>query len=254
MKKKFSFKGVQVQYLLEGKGEPLLMLHGWGGSKESFDDLKTILLKNFQLIIPDFPGFGESDDPKKAWEVSDYSECIQSLLDELEIKTPYVLGHSFGGRVIIKLASSQKDFFKKIVLCASAGIKPKKNLKKRVLYFIAKTGKFLFKVPGFKYFAEFARKVLYKIAKSGDYNKVSGVMRKTFLKVITENFEPLLKKIEKDTLVVWGDSDTVTPLVDGKRMHMLISGSKFVEIPGARHGLHHTHAEIVAREVLHFLR
>ena len=100
------------------------------------------LKDSYRIIRLDFPGFGGSDCPPVPWNVDDYVAMTRKFIAYLALEKVNLIGHSFGGRVIIKMASSQNDFqIDKVVLMDSAGILPVKTLKKRVRTRVFKIGK-----------------------------------------------------------------------------------------------------------------
>jgi pimeloyl-ACP methyl ester carboxylesterase len=76
---------------------------------------------------------------------------------------------------------------------------------------------------------------IWKSLGSGDYAKLSGVMRETFVKTVTEHLEPCLEHITHEVLLLWGTDDEATPLYQGKRMEKGIENAALVEIENAGH-------------------
>ena len=97
------------------------------------------------------------------------------------------------------------------------------------------------------------QKILYKILRVHDYEKTSGVMRKTFLNVINQDLSGLLEHINCSTLVVWGKNDTYVPVSDAHHMHEKIRKSELHIIEDGRHGIHKTHAKQVGGWINEFL-
>ena len=91
------------------------------------------LCNNFRITILDFPGFGESDEPKEKWNIEKYSLLLEKFTKELNIKKPIVMGHSFGGRVGIHYSS--KNPIEKLVLFGSPCIRIKETLSDILKYF-----------------------------------------------------------------------------------------------------------------------
>lgn len=213
---------------------PLVILHGWGGSRASWNKcLQQIDRSKYSVHMLDLPGFGESGDPKKAWNVQDYAEHVKQWLKKEKLIKPVCVAHSFGGRIAIKLTSENSDLFSALFLVGAAGIKPKITLKKKLLKGLSALGKL---VPG--PFKKLARKILYKLAGAHDYNQTSGVMRETFQLVIDEDLTHLLKKIRTKTHIIWGEKDSYVPTSDAELMHHEIKGSTLKIIPEGKHGLH----------------
>ena len=229
--------GLKINYEMKGEGETVVLLHGWGANITLFADLISLVSQKYRVIAVDMPGFGKSEEPDDNWQVSDYSQFVIDFLSSLGVKKATFLGHSFGGRVIIKIATCFSLPFEidKIILVDSAGILPKKTpkqIRKQKRY------KFMKKVllsPPIKTLFPNALKKLQDKSGSADYKAASPVMRKILVSVVNEDLEPLLPKIKQSTLLIWGENDTATPLSDGKRMEELIKDSGLVTIKGAGH-------------------
>src|SRR5688500_18222269 len=103
----------------------LLCLHGWGGDKDSFTELREALAgTGIEILTPDLPGFGNEPEPKEAWAVDDYADWVLGWLEKQRCATGaslHVLGHSHGGRIAIKLAVRGSLPIEHLYLCAAAG-------------------------------------------------------------------------------------------------------------------------------------
>ncbi len=204
--KKLLINGLEANYKISGEGQLILILHGWGGSSDSWILVQKILVdKGFKAIVPDFPGFGKSKTPSKVWEIDDYVLWLKNFIEMMEIREPFfLLGHSFGGRVGIKFSVKYSEKIKALILCSSAGIKPEKNLKTKTLYYIGKVGDYLFSKKPLRKFKDEARNTFYKIIRQRDYFKVKGNMRETIKKVLVEDLFGYLSQIKSKQLITWG--------------------------------------------------
>lgn len=233
-------KEINTNYREWGDAETtILMVHGWGADSTHYSELGPELAKlGYRVIVPDLPGFGSTNPPPKAWSISDYRDWLKDFSDELNVKTFILFGHSFGGRIAIKYSINFPYKLKGLILCGSAGIKPDPTtLKRKILELTAAVGKKAFSLPGINKLAPTARKVLYKVAGAGDYNRAEGVMKETIVKALEEDLTPLLNQIAIPTFLLWGSEDDATPVSDGEKMHQMIVGSKFVVLEGERHNL-----------------
>lgn len=253
-----------------GHGKPLIFLHGWGGCKESWELLMTRLgvlglTEKHCLIALDLPGFGESEEPSVAWGVGNYVVWFEEVLDYLNGKYGAnfsdgydLVVHSFGGRMLFKMLGQQetkKYHLDRLVIIAAAGIKHQKSLKIRIAGTLAKTGKKVLTVGPLKWVAPLAQKGLYKVLKSHDYEKTSGVMRETFLKVIDEDLrDNVVQGARNPALIFWGKKDTYVPVSDARLIHLKIPGSKLIIFPDGKHGIHRTKAEEIADLVSEFIK
>lgn len=231
--------GIKTNYIDEGNkdGEIVLLLHGWGSNIKLWDNVIQHLKPYYRVIAPDMAGFGETEEPEEAWSVDDYVEFIKKFCKKLFIKKAILFGHSFGGRVIIKLLSGEgcPIFVPKIVLTDSAGIMPKHSLYSRIRTRGYKISKAFFSTPPIKrLFPDMVSKMRQKRG-SADYNAASPVMRATLVKVVNEDLTYLLEKIKPPTLLVWGDKDDQTPVSDGKLMEKLMPDAGLVVLENAGH-------------------
>ena len=238
----FRYNGININYEIFNDSEnnnkpPLLLLHGWMARIEAMAPIYQYFQKNRKVVVIDFPGQGgKSDTLKDVWGVPEYGEMVKALIDKLGISGCDVIGHSFGGRVIIYLSSKYKKVFNKIVLTDAAGVKPKKSVKKIFKIYSYKVAKFFMKLitPKDKY--EEKLNEMRKKRGSSDYLMLTtDVMRGTFNKVIKLDLTDKLKSIEQPTLLVWGENDTDTPLYMAKIMEKNIKDSGIVVLENAGH-------------------
>lgn len=164
----------------------------------------------------DFYGFGASP-IDRALTLQDYCDGVIEVLEYLGVKQICVVGHSFGGRVAMELAS-KTDKVRSMVLVDSAGLKPRRTLKKTM------------------------RKLKYKIYKalgkstekcgSKDYRELSHLMKKTFVNVVNYHQDGLLHTIHCPVLIVWGKTDKETPKYMAKKLNRGLARSTLIWLKG----------------------
>ena len=124
-----NYKGTKVNYIIEGSGEiNIVYLHGWGGSVSSFLPLAKHMSFATNILI-DFPPFGESDEPSVPFELNDYVNIVNVILEQQNVKKFSIVSHSFGTRVAVMMCCKNINV-DKLVITSGAGIKPKNKLKK----------------------------------------------------------------------------------------------------------------------------
>lgn len=229
----------------------IIVLHGWGkNAPQAMRKLAESLRgKGHTVLQPHMPGFGEQEPPEQPWHVGDYVQWIDALAQEQGFESYLVCGHSFGGRVAIKMANEMPDRLVGMVLIASAGLKHDLSFKAKVLSFIGKTGKWFFTVPGVRllqpYFLVFWRRIL----KRRDYYQVTGVMQETFLNVIEEDLTDLILNLSLPTFVIWGEKDRMVPVKDAYFIHESIEGSEINVYKQAGHTLPYEYPEELADQI-----
>lgn len=229
--------GIKINYEQKGEGELIVLLHGWGSNIKLFANLIELLSKKYMVVAMDMPGFGESEEPPSAWCVDDYAKFVIDFLSDYDTKKVMLLGHSFGGRVIIKLNSRNDLPFEitKVILVDSAGILPPKSNKKSFRTYYYKAGKAILSTGIAQKIASDALENFRKKMGSADYAAASPLMRQVLVKTVNEDLEPLLPNIKCPTLLVWGVNDTATPLSDGEKMEKLIPDAGLVKLENAGH-------------------
>lgn len=95
---------IELAYTRRGKGNPLVLLHGYPLDHHLWDEIVPLLEDTFDLIIPDLRGFGESTTVDAPYTMEDYAADIAGLLDQLGIQKAAIVGHSMGGYVALAFA------------------------------------------------------------------------------------------------------------------------------------------------------
>ncbi len=222
---------LKIAYQVDGKGTPVILLHGWGAEANTFRYLYDRLLATHQIYALDLPGFGLSETPPNAWDASDYAKLLTIFIDKLNIDKAHLIGHSYGGRISIVLAAEEPEKVDKLILVDSAGIIPPRTIKYYFRIGVAKMGRLI------RYCGPPGKQLADSIANrvgSKDYQE-AGAMRATLVKSVNQNLRPLLPKIQAPTLLIWGEKDTDTPVSFGKIMQDEIPNAELIILKDAGH-------------------
>lgn len=114
--------GGRVHVLRAGTGEPLLFLHAAGGAG-TWPEFHARLADRFDVIAPDHPGFGKSDEFPEAEDISDLVYHYLDVLDALALARAHVVGASFGGWIAAELAVAAPHRVRSLVLLSAAGLR-----------------------------------------------------------------------------------------------------------------------------------
>lgn len=216
-------------------------MHGYLSDKNSFFNQLKHFEQFFSVYAFDFKGFGDNKDMPYPYSLDDYILDVKEYFYKNNIVKPSVIAHSFGGRVTLKMAGTDKNVFDKLVLTGCAGLKPRFSMNK----FIKKTA--------FSLCKNFVEREKLTRFYSSDYLALNDVMKKSFVKIIKEHLDYILEKIENPTLVINGDLDKQTPLYMAKKINRKIRNSKLVIIKGAGHFAFIDKPHTFNREVEEFL-
>lgn len=214
----FEYDGATYNYVLHNGGgkSTVVFLHGFGGDLNSFAGAFRFVcdMGGVNAINIAFPRIVPPE-----WGIYDYAKGIRQLLEELGITSPILVGHSFGGRVSIILASQQ--FASKLILVDAAGIKPRMSIKKRYRIY--------------KYHVAVRRGKPLDGFGSKDYNITAKENRDCFVRIVNTHLDGLLKHITCPTLIVWGKNDCETPPYMARRLHRGIANSTLEFIDGGHY-------------------
>lgn len=246
IEKKIWIKNIETNYKTFGSGRPFLILHGWKSSSDKWQNIAESLGSKFLVIAPDLPGFGKSQEPSAAWSIDDYVEWLKEFTEKVpELNQQFILlGHSFGGAVSAKFSMQYSQKLSKLFLVAASCIR-KKTIRKKILYQISKSFKFL---PKNVY--EKLRKIFYRFITKSDYLNQEGVMKETYLKVIAEDLSHELSFIKVSTVIIWGGKDTWTPIKQSRLIHKRINNSSLIIIPDADHFLNVKFSKTLSKKIL----
>lgn len=235
MEREIEAKGIKIHYEETGDptGVPVVIMHGWGCDHTTVRSIAAILEPGMRVINIDLPGHGKSQEPEEVWGVEEYTRCIEEVISKLQLNSPILIGHSFGGRVSILLSS--RNPIKKIVLVDAAGVKPHHSLKWYWKVYCFKAIKRLYlliygKEKGMRKIEEMRNR-----KGSADYRNASPMMKRILSKCVNEDLKHVMPQIQASTLLVWGENDTATPVSDAKTMERLIPDAGLVSFPGCGH-------------------
>lgn len=229
----------------------VIILHGWGVSGIKYNELQKLLeQKNYSVFAPDMPGFGTEPLLNKSMTIDDYVDFVIGFMMKKNIIKAYFIGHSFGGRVLAKLAVVCPDFVEKIVFTGSPLIKSKLSLKKRAIQFtVTKSKKIIDLLP--EKSSDLLRKVIYRMLGEWDYYKANE-KKETFKNIISEDASLYIDKIKQPTLVLWGENDQMVSAEIAKKIIEKIPNSKMVIVKQGGHGIPYANVTEFARYVLDF--
>ena len=226
----------------EGKGFPLVLLHGFLGSSKMWEPQIDFFKDNFRVITPDLPGFGKSNKAKSHNSIQSIANLLMDCLEEKKIDKFYLLGHSMGGMIVQEMA---KQYGNKIVklICYSTGPRgempgrfesidqSRENLKKKGLEITAKNiaKTWFVKKENAKYFD-----ICIEAGKQTSTKAVDDAL------IAFKNWNGIntLKNIKNETLIVWGDQDKSYNLEQIKTLKKSIKKSKLVIFKNCAHNVH----------------
>lgn len=232
---KTEISGITLNYTDSGEKElpVIILMHGWGCNISTLASIEAIFRGKMRVINIDLPGHGQSSEPPTIWGVDEYTRLLEEFVARLGLKSPSLLGHSFGGRVAI-LYSSRNEV-DRVVLVDAAGIKPRRHLKYYLKVYSFKAAKRLLPLLLGKENGKRAIDRWRGKSGSDDYRNSSDIMRGVMSRCVNQDLKQYMPLIKAPVLLIWGEEDTATPLSDAKTMEKLIPDAGLVSFPGCGH-------------------
>ena len=246
-------KDLSLYYECHGEGDQaIVILPGWGDTRLTFLSMIRDLSPYFKIYIIDYPGFGNSTFPNHNLTIYDYTLLIKEWMEEEQIEKPILIGHSFGGRIIITLLGYYHIPNERAILIDAAGILPKKTWRAKwrtIRYRFLKKISRLLPIKKQKKYQEW---LIQKFG-STDYKALPSNMRQTFSLVVQEDLTTYLNDIQSEVLLLWGELDCDTPLSDGEIMARRIPNSTLIPLANLDHYSYFRNPYLVNSIILHFL-
>ncbi|MDO8650604.1 MAG: alpha/beta hydrolase [Undibacterium sp.] len=252
--------GMHYVYLEGGKGEALMLLHGFGANKDNFTRVAHWLTPHYRVIVPDLLGFGESSHPADA----DYTSRAQAkrlrgLVQALGIKTLHLGGNSMGGQIAMAYAALHPNEVTSLWLLDPAGIwsAPKSELEKIIRSqgrnpLIAKNeDEFAYIFSFVMSNPPFIPKPMLNVMALGQINNVI-LSERIFNQIVADSVEQSVTGLTTPTLIVWGDQDRVINVATAEILHKLMPRSQLAIMTGAGHLPMLERPRQSAAEYLHF--
>lgn len=216
----------------EAFGEPtsshLVFLHGWGQNRDSLRGIATLFQHQYRVHLLDLPGFGEAPPPPPDWDTIHYTDLVQQwVLDKLT-GAVFLVGHSFGGRVSVRLGARHLPHVRGLVLMGVPGLpqapwsRPRirraavRALRRALVAFRPLIG---------------SRGVDWHTRRFGSRDYLAaGALRPVFVRIVNEDLTESAQSVAVPTLLLWGSDDTEAPPWLAERYRTLIGARATLEL------------------------
>lgn len=251
---------IQSAYSVEGAGPPLILIHGIGASRHSWDGLIRHLRGDFRCISYDLRGHGRSPLPSPPYSLDDLVDDLEALRQELHIERAHLAGHSLGGMIGPAYARRFPDRVLSLGLYSTAAFRSEDDAAKvrgvvaamraRGIPPVLETLKDRWFTPEFA--ARCPEVIVRRLQQVIDTNP--DVFLSVFDIYANTEMSPWIGEIRQPTLVLTGEQDGgCNPRLNGA-IARAMPRSELVILPGLRHAILLEAPELVARPVLDFLR
>lgn len=221
----FTANDLSIYYRVEGEGDPVMLIHGFGEDGEIWNTTIEGLKSRYRLIVPDLPGSGKSKGNIENKSMEDFAGYIHQILEKENITSCAMIGHSMGGYITLAFAEKYPEILNKFGLfhsTAFADSDEKKEARKKNIEFISKHGseKFLRQSVPNLFADEFKKlhpqEVESFISRHSNFSAQS-LMFYTEAMMNRKDRIDVLKTFNKPVLFIMGEFDTAVPLEQGLR-------------------------------------
>ena len=268
--KQVSVNGINISYIEEGEGMPLVFVHGIPTSSFLWRNMIGELSAHGRVIALDLPGFGYSDPPPNGdYTISNYARLLESFLVALSIERSTLICHDFGGPIVLTYALRHPEKYGRLIILDTFlhTDLPPWPLSMKIAK-IRPIGEIFMWLGGESIArAGLEEGVIHKPLISdgvvrryympdGNPDKLNrtmlGTLRIDYMEDL-EFIEKNLRTVEKPTLILWGEDDKYLPLSLGDRIHKDIAGSEMATIPNCGHFIQEDHPERATKIIAEFL-
>jgi pimeloyl-ACP methyl ester carboxylesterase len=225
--------GCRIRVMRGGAGDPLIYLHGASGA--AWLPFLQTLTRDFEVIAPEHPGFGESDAPDWLDNIHDLAYFYLDFLEQMKLSGVHLVGNSFGGWIAAELAVRSTQRLASLTLAGSAGL-----YVPGVEQFDSYLNSEERRLQNFFYDPNNAKEMIARVLHP-DMEDIALKNRTTVARVSWQprSHDPHLAKwlhrIDVPTLLVWGDTDRLFPKEHALAYQETIPGAKLVIIPKCGH-------------------
>jgi 3-oxoadipate enol-lactonase len=237
MMEKIDVNGIRLAYIRKGTGTPLLLIHGYPLDHTIWDEVLPLLEKDFDLILPDVRGFGESTTIVSQYSMNDIASDFVALLDHLGIQKVALAGHSMGGYIALAFARLHPDRITGLALVASQAFADSPDGKKgryKIAADVAEKGVGLVaeamtpKLSADACVQGFVRELIEKQQKEAVIGGLKAMAER-------EDATQYLPFFKFPVVLVHGDSDALIPVDRARQIKVVLPIAHLVELPGVGH-------------------
>lgn len=254
--------GRRVAFQRAGKGPVLVLVHGAVSDSRVWRRQLRTLSDEFTVVAWDAPGCGRSADPPESYRLPDYADCLMGFIETLGLREPHLLGHSFGGALVLELYRRHPTTPASLILVGGyagwAGSLPAGEVARRVQY----AEQAAQQMAGGKWDPISTPGLFSDLMSAETASELAGIMAdsrpvaaRSMAHALAEaDLRDMLADVDVPTLLVYGDADQRAPLAVAEALHARLPKSTLVVLPGLGHECYLESPERFTGEVRAFLR
>jgi pimeloyl-ACP methyl ester carboxylesterase len=247
--------GYRISYVIGGRGEPLVLLHGLGASSASWRFTAPALMERYTVVMPDYLGSGESEKPDVDYSIDLLARTMLALMDAIGIDRATLIGHSLGGGVAMWMYDLAPERVDRLVLVSSGGMGRELHWLLRISVLPGAEGVIGALSSPRLYIPQASRAMEQRRLRRLHVETVdlsptvlerlhSLEARQAFISILRASIGlagqkvsavPRLHTVDVPTLLVWGDRDQTIPLTHGIAAASLMPRAHLEVLPNCYH-------------------
>ncbi len=262
----------RVAYLDVGEGNPIILIHGFGGSMWHWEYQYPLLAKSHRVIIPDLIGSGLSDKPESIYSPDHLVKFFLEFMNKLGIPRATLIGNSMGAGLAMAMALDHPEYVDRLVLISGFPAKIEESvaspqyrqflLNRPPLWLVNIGNQF----AGRGTTERFLKEIIHRpelisplIVERSFQNRRRGDVLSPLYSLLDhihtweERYGQRLNQISHPTLLLWGDHDRVFPLKVGQQVKTLLPQSEWQVIPQSGHLPQWENPQVVNPLILSFV-
>lgn len=227
-----------LSYTVAGRGRPVILIHGLGGSTRWWQNTMAPLARHFRVYSIDLVGFGDSQSGQP-FVLAEAAEILAEWMDQVGIDCAFVIGHSMGGYIAAELAADYPAKVERLVLVDAAAPMTRLSLVRHLF--------------GLAQEVTHTPPTLLSMVATDFLRAGPQTIWKAAWELRDNDIQPKLAAIQAPTLVVWGEHDKLTPLDIGHTLAEIVPNAKLLIIKKCGHTPMWECPDIFNQVVLDFL-
>lgn len=235
--------GTRIAYAREGRGAPLVFLHGIGGNRRNWQPQLPEFASAYTCVAWDARGYGDSDDDPPLASFQDLADDLAALITHLDLGPAHIVGLSMGGMIALDLVDRQPAMVASLVLAGSAAGFGPSTPQERAAFLDSRLTPLL---AGAR-IADIAPGLMDVLVTANAGAEARAMVLDSLLRLrpapymralqafVTTDFTASITRIDRPTLVLVGDDDRVLPPVRSQQLAAGIRGAQLTVIPGCGH-------------------
>ena len=234
---KLNINGIALAYQRHGQGTPLVLIHGYPLDHSIWNEVVPLLENDFDVILPDLRGFGESSTVTTPYTIKDMASDLATLLDHLEMKQAVLAGHSMGGYVALAFARRYPQRVSALGLVASQAAadpadrregryKTASDVSEKGVGIVAEA--MTPKMSADSRVQNYVKKLIEKQCPDGIIGALKAMAER-------EDMEPYLSEFKFPILLLHGDADLLIPVDRARDIKTALPHAQIIEMTGVGH-------------------